>query len=757
MAAVDIGPGRQKAFLEGKAGRLVVTFLLLIAAFLLATYNISTPEYRRLLSKFDVAVIGWISLTTLAGYALASLRLQLIASDLGYHLTFRQSVAAVSIGLVGGSLFFQLIGQIVARGSYLARLSIPMAGTVLITGNERIGAAFVSLGLACAGALYLFHGITVDSTIAPVRMFVGLLTVLAVCGYMWRMPIGLFARTITLETVKRAIRSLSISTLVQLITLVSYVIAAHAIAPDVSVLNLAAASTLVMFAASIPISFAGWGVRELSAVAALSAAGVPKEGALLVAILIGAISIIVAFTIAAASAGAPVARKTDIAHARRTGTSSHEVGISRILPVLSAALIFFQVNLPTETSIINVNLADPVLIVGGLIVLFAIMQGRPPSWRLPGMNLHLIACTLAITLALLIGAYSIGWTTWALANKYAGWFVLMSAVATGWMSHHVGLKRFVRTFAVVGVTVVAFQLAANALQIFGVIQTGAVVGFTQNQNAFAFQCLMVLCAAMALPNQRSLLMSFAMAGLWLSLSRAGVLAGIIVLICGAIYIRGILLSIAGAAALAGMIVLCLSALSYLLVGTCTSGIGNCARLAMINDSSVSDHLSIASGALQMFLDHPIFGAGLGVYINQFDPSKAFVIHSTPLWLLAEFGVVGTAAFLIPVVRILWAEAWRFRANDMAGNLALLLIVALAAMSLTHELLYQRTFWFLLGAAMGHGFVRAAPFGIGAPPALSVGGYDDGRTLACTASGPSNLCASHEEIVAGMNPTSPYSA
>src|SRR3546814_8640772 len=42
-----------------------------------------------------------------------------------------------------------------------------------------------------------------------------------------------------------------------------------------------------MFAASLPISIAGWGVREISSVVALSAVGVDPAAALVTSVLIG--------------------------------------------------------------------------------------------------------------------------------------------------------------------------------------------------------------------------------------------------------------------------------------------------------------------------------------------------------------------------------------------------------------------------------------------------------------------------------------
>jgi hypothetical protein len=76
-----------------------------------------------------------------------------------------------------------------------------------------------------------------------------------------------------------------------------------------------------------------------------------------------------------------------------------------------------------------------------------------------------------------------------------------------------------------------------------------------------------------------------------------------------------------------------------------------------------------------------------------------VIHSTPLWLLAELGVLGFACFAVPTV-LLFIHEWRNRGNvEGAGVLLVLLLTGFVVMSLFQDLTYQRIFWLVIGAGL----------------------------------------------------------
>src|SRR5690606_9308926 len=118
-------------------------------------------------------------------------------------------------------------------------------------------------------------------------------------------------------------------------------------------------------------------------------------------------------------------------------------------------------------------------------------------------------------------------------------------------------------------------------------------------------------------------------------------------------------------------------------------------------SSNVQRIASLRGGWEMFTAHPIIGAGLGAFIEDYtrENGTPLVIHSTPLWLLAELGLLGFAAFAAPFFRILKREAWWSDGRDPARAFLILALLGFAVMALVHDLLFQRALWLLAGAGL----------------------------------------------------------
>lgn len=730
---------------------LVSAIALAVALWLVDIHAIG--EAARRLSGTTIAIVV-LALT--AGALLASARLACVAADVGYKMRASDAIAALSLGQLAGALFFQLVGQIIARSAVLSRRGVPIAGTILLTGYERLLALLVSVGFAIVGAWLLFGKISIQMNAGGatfVKLIAGGLAAVAVSAALaWGKPFAEFARNkIGPYALVRLTRSLLLSFGIQVCTMGAYVAAVLGLSPGMDITHVAAAAAVVMLAAAVPVSLAGWGVRELGAIYALGFIGVDRETAVVVSILIGAAALAVVGGLATATAlfRPNVRQPVTIppAPAFDTGTA-----LAWGIPVLTAIAVFFQVHVPLATSRLNVNLADPLAIAGAAILVAGLVSARHwPSWRLPHFNIALGLMTACITLGFLHGWMDFGLTSWALTNRFAGWFILLAYLATGSLivsrGGEKGFEMLLLGFAAAAIGVIIVDLTVFCMVRIGLSIPREIIkyrseGFAQNANAFALQIMFAIAAVIAAvraPRAQALWLSALFIGLWFSGSRSGLIA-LAVVVPAAMLLhasRPAVIASACAATVAAVVVVdwlpeiiqtayaairwLITAVQYLLQSLFATdgggmGDGMPSRLALTpprfspmeivaSGYQPSNVQRIASlkGGLAMFLENPIFGAGLGAFTAEYLRAHGvpLVIHSTPLWLLAEFGVIGFLIFAAPFVLLLKQEIARTEASA-SRTFTILMLLGFAAIAAVHDMVYQRAFWLLMGAALAAG-------------------------------------------------------
>ena len=111
---------------------------------------------------------------------------------------------------------------------------------------------------------------------------------------------------------------------------------------------------------------------------------------------------------------------------------------------------------------------------------------------------------------------------------------------------------------------------------------------------------------------------------------------------------------------------------------------------------VQQRFDLIHQALHVFVHHPLLGGGLG----SFRLAVGEVAHNSVMWFLADFGILGVAAFLA-FLAWFFTTAWlayRF-APGRQKPLALALFLAHVAMiglAMGIEAFYQRYWWLVLG-------------------------------------------------------------
>ena len=665
--------------------------------------------------------LGFIGLLLL-NLLVVSWRFWRVLHHLGIALPWFKALQANLAGYITGLFFIPLIGQVAGRQAILKASNVLPVTNAGVAAYERILLALCSGSLAVWGAAFLLGWNHVAAFLSSVALEQVILA--AACGFLLSCLFGrgrferrMLRSLLSFKVLLRVIEIGGITVLGQLLVLSCFVLGLHAVAPHIDLPNLLAASALVSFAASLPLSAGGWGVREIAAVEFFGLLGVPAEKALVVSVLIGLCS-----TLALVLAAPLLAFKTPPAKEswpeplkQISPDLSLEKVFSWLLGMVTVIAVFFQVHIALPNGIINLNCADPFAVLALVAMGFLSYYRRQlPRWRVKQFNAVLTIISILLVFGFVNGALRIGVTHWALTARLMGWLVLLGYCSAGALLASQfgarGVRRLMETVAFTACSVVLLQVILRFLVWYGIEINGVLLstnfeGYAGNRNALAFQLLMasalvigyfqVYRRSKARPLKSlvlCLLLGVMLFGILLTGSRTGMGIAVVMLAValGLRYIpcRALLVSLLTVAALWGI--------TKLLVpeGFITP--------TMYTVNPMSSHLRWQTiyAALLLWLKHPIIGVGLGVFYATSTQTFAepIVIHNTLMWILAEFGLVGLAGAGFSAY-VLWKRAL-LNLNGLPADKALfLLLLIFSIFCQPHEVLYQRIFWLLLGVVL----------------------------------------------------------
>jgi hypothetical protein len=220
-----------------------------------------------------------------------------------HHLGIRL-LTTVRICLIG-AFFNQLlpssIGGDVARAWYVYRKGHSKRISVITVLSDRI---YGMLMLACLAIMFfpvlVYFSVSTEALIVAGVLTMAALSALIAVFWLDFLPSSMqrwalirhlgslseAARAITAD--RRAIAPLlGLSFLIHAITILAVVVLLEAVGPQSNLLLCAALVPVIMLVAMVPVSIAGWGVRESVMIYGLGLANVPPEAALIVSILLG--------------------------------------------------------------------------------------------------------------------------------------------------------------------------------------------------------------------------------------------------------------------------------------------------------------------------------------------------------------------------------------------------------------------------------------------------------------------------------------
>jgi O-antigen ligase len=463
-----------------------------------------------------------------------------------------------------------------------------------------------------------------------------------------------------------------------------------------------------------------------------------------VAVLVGAISLLIALAAGAAvvvDAWRHPRIRLETAAAKGSVAGSlapSDPILSWTIGILTACLIYFQLRVPTGGGEFTINAADPLAVTALFFAAvfaatdrFLRLFPRPVLW---GVG----AIAAALTLGVVVAWLGPGLSKWAVVNRMVGLPVLVGYAATPGLVVMVAGERgraiLVDTFIAAAVVICAVQLIALGIHsfvaplppdFFGATFAinDQLEGYAQNPNAFAFQLLMPLAVMLGwqpqvvagrIPPWRIVGVALLLAAVVATRSRAGIVCAVGALVFAAalhavpprvlLARRTIVIGLIAGAALVALGIAFSGSLGRLM----EASLGPGWRTMTVE----SDALRWESDLLgwQAWLRHPVLGGGLGSFLLERERAglPALVIHSVPIWFMAEMGLVGLVAWLVFVGGIAWV-GFAALARDAPHARSLLVVVAVfVVMSLVHDLLFQRPFWFVAGLLVVEAAALARP-------------------------------------------------
>lgn len=746
-------------YLRGSGTRIAAVGVITLLCMVLAFHAVNLDAVGTALGGIEPCYAALAVLLFLFNALVAMVRFRVLLRGFGYSPTWRRLFAAFSVGLLGNQFVLNIMGQSVGRASVLTTSGVPFGATIIATFAERVLAAGVlaAAGLAAAWLLLPYFGF---EPVQDNRYFLSVAGAMALAAL--AAAVVSYERTAAARTMAAAVRGVGrywpvvmLTVLAHVLMLGGYLAVMLALGLDTLGVEVAGALLIVMFAAALPISLNGWGIRELSAVAVLGVIGIDSPTALAAGIVVGVLSLGVNLAVAVPGLWLALRAARDSEPARQDVGGRASNWNTRLVTgcaVLVAILMFFQLRIQGEGSVITANVADGFALIGLASLILLIVERRERLAALPRAFVRvLLAFSLLLAWALALGYVNFGASTWALVNRGLGWVIISGYAALGLSlgllnnerNRHVVLRLFVTT----GATVAVLQVMLLVSKIVGFPPPPEVFpyplqGYANNAGAFGFQMTVTAIAAIVADRhgllgtgRRWLFAMLVLIGIatYFSASRTSIGMFVLVIALSAAFappterraeIR-YSLSVAVTVLFTAILLVKLPWLIYVLA-TVLDWIANLSfdakessfagilrslelkevwtRTSLIHASSDHQRWQTIVDGWHLWMEHPVVGHGLGAYVHgQRLISQEFVVfHSVPIWLMAEMGLIGLAVGLACFAGLLLSARRMMRdpAHRAWGVGVLIALFCWGAASQVHDFFFQRSFWFFLGLAFG---------------------------------------------------------
>lgn len=397
------------------------------------------------------------------------------------------------------------------------------------------------------------------------------------------------------------------------------------------------------------------------------------------------------------------------------------------LPVILAVALQIQITIDGVGDYfgLRINMADLFLPFIGPYILYSLIKKQTPwpTWPNRYFIFSIFAICLAFTVSLINGyLYNEYWSLWAVLNKYAGLYVLLSYGALGgWIMHLPKAKdlflKYFCGFFVLTLSVTVLAALVNAFWTRPLwVNEFPWDGLMANRNVYVVTMVftMIILEVQAYLKTPSwpvwmdrlfwaLIPAFALG----NASRTGWIMGGGILLISTLKNHTRFLKIILPSVLLGLII-AYGVYSASTVRPMKDGRQVKYLWAMVTQNvdygGDQKRLTALEDGWELYTQSkPFVGSGLGTYKNHQTAKRGEfldIMDCSALWLLVETGLLGFLSFggffLLCLIH-LYGQG--FQLGSHLHLIVCLFLLSMIIMSSMHELIYTRFLWFLLGMGM----------------------------------------------------------
>jgi uncharacterized membrane protein YbhN (UPF0104 family) len=213
-------------------------------------------------------------------------------SRLPFFVAFHASLS----GLIASLFLINVVGSVLGRQVVLRAMGVSAALSTFVSGYERLILALIGGLLPLWGGMFLAGGHLLDDLfkrLPPMIVALILVGVGVLQSSRSSFEKDMLQRLRNPQRIMEVSEIVGISALSQLIDIYVYWVLLSSTGFDLPFWKVTAAAAMVSFAASVPISVNGWGVREISAIYVIGLLGVDASSPTALSVAVGLLNTLV--------------------------------------------------------------------------------------------------------------------------------------------------------------------------------------------------------------------------------------------------------------------------------------------------------------------------------------------------------------------------------------------------------------------------------------------------------------------------------